>query len=290
MIVNPASGRGRGGRLLPSVRAAFARHGVDDVRVTSRPGEEGALAAAAADDGIETIVAVGGDGTWSNAANGLLSAGGGTRMAFLAAGTGNDFAKSLGLPANDIAATAAIAVGTRTREIDVGRVNDRHFLNSCGFGFDAAVLDHAARIRWLRGSAVYMYSALRQLFSYRGVEIDVALSPGARTTGELMMLIAANAAHLGGAFIIAPGASVDDGLLDVVRVQDAGSLGRLRLFIAATKGKHLAFPNVVVERAQSVSLRFATPPACQRDGERDILQSRDVAISCIPRALRVAVP
>lgn len=288
VILNPASGRGRGTRILPAVKGEFARLGVTDIRLTGRAGEERELAVQAVRDGVTTIVAAGGDGTWSNVANGVITAGGNVRIAFLAGGTGNDFAKTMRLPATDIAATAEIATGPDTRTIDVGRLNERYFINSCGFGFDAAVLEDASRVTWLRGDLVYIYAALRQLFFYRGVQVGVAEDGRPALERRVMMLIAANARHLGGAFIIAPDAVVDDGLLDVVSIGDASPLGRLKLFIAAARGTHVRFPSVTVTRAATLKLRFESPPACQRDGERDQLGSGDVEIACVRRALRVA--
>src|SRR5262245_19566821 len=101
VIVNPMSGRGRGGTMLPAIREAFAGVGVTGIEVTSAAGEEHALAERALADGATTLVAVGGDGTWSNVANAILDAGASSadcRLALLASGTGNDFAKTLGAP------------------------------------------------------------------------------------------------------------------------------------------------------------------------------------------------
>ena len=106
IIANPASGRGRGGRALPAVRAAFARHGVSDMALTAAPGDEAVLARRAIDDGVETIVALGGDGTWSKVGRAIIESGADCRLALLSAGTGNDLAKSIGTPARDAAATA----------------------------------------------------------------------------------------------------------------------------------------------------------------------------------------
>src|SRR6185312_2980888 len=110
VIVNPASGKGRGAKAAERVRQAFAAVGVTDIRSTKAKGDEKTVALRAIQDGARTIVAVGGDGTWSNVANAILSSGAPVRLAFAAAGTGNDFAKTVGAPASDFAATARLAV------------------------------------------------------------------------------------------------------------------------------------------------------------------------------------
>lgn len=287
VIVNPASGQGRGARLLPAVRAAFAAVGVrdDDVRLSAAPGDELNVATRAMDEGCTTLVAVGGDGTWSNVANAILRRGADCRLAIVSAGSGNDFVKSLGrdVPASDLPRTARLAVDGPDTRIDVGRVEEWYFVNAMGFGFDAAVLDDAARLTWPRGRLVYFYSALRQLFGYQG--IDVSTNGGAHE--RYLMYVVANGRHFGGAFPIAPSASVSDGMLDIVAIGDLPPGRRLPLFAAATRGKHIGRPGVTVQLASTVTLRFEVAPYYDRDGELQRAKSATVEITCVPRALRV---
>src|SRR5688500_12164467 len=140
LIANPAAGGGRGARRLPQVRDALAAVGIRDVRLTNAPGHERELAAQAAAEGIETIVALGGDGTWGNVARGILDAGHDARLVPIAAGTGNDFPHALRLPAHDAVAMAQIAGGTSSIRVDVGWAGDIAFLNVAGLGLETAVL------------------------------------------------------------------------------------------------------------------------------------------------------
>jgi len=292
VIVNPASGRGAGARALPAIRAAFAAVGVSEVRLTSKKGDEEMEARRAIDDGFDTIVACGGDGTWGNVANGILATGAGrdVRLSPLATGTGNDFAKTIGAPARDFPATARLAVSGADMPIDVGRVEGRHFLNVSGFGFDIAVLEDIERISWLKGDMLYLYSALRQLFSYGGVEIGIATPRKRRDSRPHLMLIVANARNFGGSFKIAPGASVTDGKLDAISIHDAAPLARMRLFAAATKGTHVMAREVLVEQSPSFTLEFPAPPAFETDGEYRRASGTLVQIDCVPQALRVVIP
>jgi diacylglycerol kinase (ATP) len=292
VIVNPASGRGSGARALPAIREAFSAVGVSEVRLTSAKGGEEMEARKAVDDGFDTIVACGGDGTWGNVANGILAARAGrdVRMAVIATGTGNDFAKTVGAPARDFSATARLAVDGADMGVDVGRVEGRHFLNVSGFGFDIAVLEDIKRISWLKGDMLYLYSALRQLFSYDGVEIGIATPKKRRDPRRHLMLIVANARNFGGSFKIAPGASVTDGKLDAISIHDAAPLGRMRLFAAATKGTHVMSREVLVEQSPSFTLEFPAPPAFETDGEYHRAKGATVQIDCVPQALRVVTP
>ena len=290
VIVNPAAGRGRGGRALPGVRAAFAAVGITDIRQSTEREGEATVADRAIAEGCDTLVAVGGDGTWSNVANAILRSGADCRLALIAAGTGNDFAKTAGAPAHDAAATARLVVAGVDRRVDVGRIEDRWFLNIVGFGFDVSVLESVAGIRWLQGDALYAYAALRQLGSYVGTEIAIDSAARTRASAAHLMLVIANARHFGGTFRIAPLASITDGLLDAVAIGDASPFRRLQLFGAVIRGTHAAMPEVHIEPSRAFTLRFPTAPAYETDGEYRRAASTTIEVACVPNGLRLVVP
>ena len=289
VIVNPAAGRGRGARTLAAVTTAFNAVGVTDIQTTKAREDEGAIARRAMDAGATTLVAVGGDGTWGNVANAILTSGAGAqvRLALVAAGTGNDFAKTAGSPATDVEATARlVAEGAETR-VDVGRIEEHFFLNITGFGFDAAVLEDILKIKWVKGEALYLYSALRQLASYPGVEIEVASASKRRARTRLLMMVIANARNFGGKFLIAPEASLTDGLLDSVAIRDASTWRRIKLFGAVAKGTHQALDEVVMEQSAAFTVTFDAPPAYETDGEYRRAKTPELTITCVPGALKL---
>jgi diacylglycerol kinase (ATP) len=273
---------------LPAIREAFAKTGVTEVRLTEQREGERAVARRAIEDGFDTIVACGGDGTWGNVANAILSMGAhDVRLGLIASGTGNDFAKTVGAPASDFAATAQLVADGRDTRVDVGKIEDQFFLNITGFGFDIAVLEDIPKIPLLRGDAVYIVSALRQIVGYGGVDIDIVTSARTRGTLKHLMLVIANAKNFGGAFKIAPGASLSDGKLDAIAIYDAPALKRLGLFAAAVKGTHVSKPGVSVEQAAKFSLTFSAPPAYETDGEYRQAKSDQLEVTCLASALRV---
>lgn len=290
VIVNPESGRGAGARLLPRLTKLFAEHGITDIRTTNAPGDEARVVGEAVRDGAETIAVAGGDGTWGKCGVALARLGSPARIAFIASGTGNDFAKNLPMPAADHRAMAAlVASGSRERAVDLGRVDDQWFLNVAGFGFDVEVnLATADRTGWLRGDAVYIAAALRLLFRYHGFRVmaDVLGDEGRRLR---MMLTISNGKNFGGAFLIAPSASIDDGLLDFVGVGDVHKLARIPLFARALRGAHLTHPAVGAVRAAAATLTFDTPPMYELDGDLHQATGTVVQVGLIPRALRVLV-
>jgi diacylglycerol kinase (ATP) len=287
VILNPAAGQGRGARREAELRGAFAAVGVADIWTTRARGDEQTLTDRALREGARTIVAVGGDGTWSNVANAIIRSGADVRLALASGGTGNDFAKTVGAPASDYHATARLALDGPDARVDVGMIEDKYFLNVAGFGFDIAVIEHAKRVGWLKGDLVYTYAALRQLFGYRGIPIHVASPAHAGAEALLLMLIIANGKNFGGKFRIAPSASLTDGKLDAIAIESVAPLRRIPLFAATGKGTHVGRPEVRSETAPTFTLRFASPPAYETDGEYNRASAATLEVRCIPGALRV---
>lgn len=286
MIVNPVAGRGKTRHALSEIRSAFASVEVVNFRLTEAAGEEETIAKAAIALGADTLIAVGGDGTCSRVANAILGSGRPCRLGVVPTGTGNDFAKMLGVQTLTVAAIAALVKRGVSTPIDAGRVDGNNFINGCGFGFDASVLEATQRVRFLRGDAVYIYSALRQLLTYRGVPVRVDSGPSTDAR-KMLMLTVSNGGFLGGAFRIAPHASMVDGELDVCLIGHTSLIGRVRLFAGALRGTHVGRPSVTTTRAGSVTLAFSEPPMMEVDGELRQARSSTVQIECLPRALSV---
>ena len=308
VVFNPASGRGRGARridgflsLLEKYMPGFTHAG------TSRPGEESLLADQAISEGFDLIVAVGGDGTWSNVADRIVASGKeNVALGILAAGTGNDFGRNFGMSIrNPELAVQTLANGV-VRSVDVGRVvtgatplraeagpleasKGRHFLNLVGFGFDIAVIEDALGARFLRGELLYKLTALKNLFSYSGVPL-VLESDGPTVDGDQLMLTISNAPFFGGGYLIAPAAELGDGLLTACAIGNAPPFTRWRLFNAAPKGRHVRSSHVQMRQSARFSVRFSTPPKYEVDGELWQAEDTEVIVEAAPRALRVVVP
>ncbi|HXG73054.1 MAG TPA: diacylglycerol kinase family protein [Gemmatimonadaceae bacterium] len=288
VILNPASRGGATRSRLPEIRAALEAAGIGPIFQTTAAGEETSLAARAIATGAQTIVAVGGDGTCSRIAAAILESRIDCRLAVLPSGTGNDFAKTLGVSRCSVPELADLIENGATAQVDAGRADGRYFINSCGFGFDASVLEATTRIHRLKGYTVYIYSALRMLFGYKGFSARIGGDDaGPPSTRHLLMLTVSNGRFLGGAFMIAPGASPNDGLLDVCHVHDMSVPRRLQLFARAMRGTHAAVAGVTMKKTARLELRFDSPPLIEIDGELHRASARDVTIECVPRALSV---
>jgi YegS/Rv2252/BmrU family lipid kinase len=306
VIFNPASGRGRGGRRIGAYRRLLegALRQVT-FATTERPGHERELSERAAGEGYDVVVGVGGDGTWSNVADGLVASGrsGEVALGVLPSGTGNDFGRNLGFDPDGAADAVATLAAGALRRVDVGRVESpsasdqaparwetRHFLNVVGFGFDVAVIDAAARARFLRGALLYKMTALQQLFRFDGFRCALAGDGRPAREGRHLMLTVSNGRYFGGGFPIAPHADVSDGRLHACSIEDADPFTRLRLFILAERGRHVGSERVGVVDARTMRIRFDAPPRFELDGE--VRRSRDpeIELTVRPGALQVVAP
>lgn len=308
VIFNPASGRGRGARRQSTYLELLRAHLPGfEYGVTQHPGDEYRLVDEAIAAGFDTLVAVGGDGTWSHVADRILASGqSDLRLGLLPSGTGNDFGRSLGLRFDDPAsAVRALASGT-TRRIDAGRIltpsapaepgtastptaqrRVRHFLNLVGFGFDIAVIDAAAGARFLRGEALYKITALQQLFRFPGIHAEVHGVSGLVGRGRHLMVTISNSPFFGGGFPIAPKAKVEDGLLHACMIGDAAPFRRMKLFGDAGKGRHVDSDEVSVVDGHRFSARFEAPPRFEADGDVFAIDGTELEIEILPGALEV---
>jgi diacylglycerol kinase (ATP) len=284
VVANPAAGTGRGLRELARLRPLFRREGVTDIRVTQRTGDEARLTRDALDDGADAIIALGGDGTWSRVAAVLGAARAPISLALLAAGRGNDFAKTLQLPARDAAATVRLIRESAWRACDMGRVDDRWFLNVAGFGFDAHVLEHAVNAGG--GALAYVAVALRELRAYRPLRVAIDDEPPRDT----LILALANGRYFGGTFSIAPAAAIDDGLIDVVHIGDVSPIRRLPLLARAVAGTHLSHDAATHRSIAHATLTFGAVPMFEADGELHQAASTQVRIGVEPGVLRLTAP
>ena len=290
LIANPAAGGGRAGRLLPTVRRAFDGVGSRETIVTASPGDEVRCVRRALEAGADTIAILGGDGTWSKATGAVVEARAGAtcRLVLLAGGTGNDFVAALGGQSRAWVTLARLAAEGPARPIDALRVDGRHGLNVAGFGFDVGVVEALQRVggieRVLRGALRYRLAALQQIFRYRAVEFDPGDGAGLR---PLLLAVLANGFRYGGGLPIAPGARPDDGMIDLVTVDDVAALRRLAVFQSVMSGHHLDSSSVQTVRRSSFTLRFAAPPRFQIDGELHDARGAEVRVECVPGALRI---
>lgn len=284
IILNPSAGWGRAARHAAEVEGILRGAGFPfEVAATSRPGEATELARDAAAAGRDLVVAAGGDGTAHEVANGLV--GSGTVMGLLPLGSGNDLARTLGVPRDLPGACRLLARGA-ARAIDVGSVEGEVFVNGIGIGLDGVVLEKIRARRWLPGSAVYLEGIIRALWSYRPLAVEIRYD-GARLALAVTLVAVANGPYVGGGIPIAPGAGIDDGLFDLCIVGASSRFEVIRRLGKAYRGAHTRLPQVTMARAAAVTVEMERAAPLQMDGELFLPKTARVEVSLRPRALRV---
>jgi diacylglycerol kinase (ATP) len=269
LACNPASRGGRGARALPGVLERLHRAGVEvQVRRTASLGDARKTACDAAAE-VDAVLAMGGDGMVGACASGLADAGPDARAALgvVPAGGGNDLARALGLPTGDPLAAAGLLPGLPRRRVDLARADGLRFLNVAGAGFDAEVNRLAnTRLRRAPMTLRYVGALLAKLAVERPARFALTLD-GRRQELAAWLVVVANGRSYGGGMLVAPGARLDDGLLDVVVVGGLGRAGFLATFPKVYAGRHLAHAMVAVHHARRVELAADRPRAVYADGE-----------------------
>lgn len=286
IIANPRAGHGRGNRNLERLRDVIRRRGLDCVPVaTERPGHATEIARAAAEAGEPRIAVLGGDGTISEVVNGLV--GSSTALGIVPMGTGNDVARSLGIPRGDLAAALELALEGEPRPIDVGRERDRHFVSVLGLGFPSIVAAEANAIGWLRGSPAFFVAVYKALHRLRAVPLSIDLDDKTIET-DCVAVMVQNTPYTGGGLRMAPDAEVDDGALDVVIVDDIGKLDLMVNFPKAYAGRHFEHPSFSVHRTRRVRVRSGERLPKMFDG--DLCGETPVEADVVPGGIRVVLP
>ncbi len=302
LIVNPAAGGGRAARALDRVLEALAPLRPFDVFVTQpgleRPAERAARDAVLA--GATRILVLGGDGSSSQALNGIYAAGGAdalTRVSLglLPAGTGRDYARSAGIARDPVAAARALARGAAARRVDVGVIEfpdsrTRLFLNVASFGVSAQIahaLEEYPQLKRRAGAVAFGLATVRAGWGYAPVETELRVDLQAAQRGPTAAVAIANGGWFGGGMHVAPSARVDDGLFEVVRF---GDLARRDFVISLPRlyrGTHYTHPHVRHSQGAEIlaapGVGVTQPIEIEADGE--IVGALPARFSLLPAAL-----
>jgi YegS/Rv2252/BmrU family lipid kinase len=284
LIVNPSSGSGRGGKVLPEIETLMRERGLDFHTVVTKSLEHGIETALEAAGRGETPVVVSGDGLIGQIGGAL--AGSGATMGVVPGGRGNDLARVLRIPTEPADAVALLAERPE-RAIDVGEVNGKRFLGIASIGFESVANALANRSR-LGGNLVYTYAGVRTLVTWRPARFTVTPGTGEPVEYSGYSVSVANSRAFGGGFFIAPDAELDDGLFDVVMVGEGGKFRFLTGMPEARKGTHLERESVNVLRASEVEVTADRDFAVYADGEH--LADLPAKLRVLPGALTVIAP
>lgn len=299
VLANPLARRGTGLAIAAEVERLVRSHGIEvTVLVGADLADAHRLAdQAVANEEIDALVAVGGDGTMRLALE--AAAGSPTPVGIVPAGTGNDLARTVGIPLNDLPGAVAIIAAGRSEAIDLGRVRlsgadgqrEVLFVTVAATGFDADVTDRANRLRWPRGKARYLVAAIVEVARLRPRRFTVRVDGTTITDGDVIFTAIGNTRSYGGGMLITPSADVHDGELDVTVATMAPGFSRmtmLRLMPTVFSGRHVDLEMVRTARGTTIEVTSDPPALVSVDG--DLVGRLPATFDTLPGVAHVLVP
>ena len=302
-ILNPFADYGRTGKRRAAIEAALRDAGMDvKVWLTNASGHAIELARQAAAE-AEVVLAIGGDGTIHEVCRGLIGSGHTAHLGVMPLGTGNDFAKMLGMARDPVAAAHQLATATpqpvdygRVRWIEDDRAGERAFANNVGIGFDAQAAVEAFSYKYLPGMTGYLVSVLKTLRRWDGptvriTAVEASDAPAAVLyEGRLLLVTAGNGICSGGMFYLTPRASITDGLLDLCLVEHASPWRIIQVIPRALQGRHEAEPEVRTGQIRTVHVTTDAGLPIHTDGEIAARNAHTIEIEVVPGGLSVLMP
>jgi diacylglycerol kinase (ATP) len=287
LLVNPTAGKGRATKVVASVAGRLRESGANvNILIGHDANDALAIAQKAVADGVDAVVALGGDGMAHLALNAV--AGTTTPLGIVPAGTGNDLASSLKLPTKDpVAATAIIADRLMNRTawpMDAVRVGDKWFGCVLGAGYDSRVNDRANRMSWPHGRMRYNLAMVAELRVFKPLPFVITIDNDEPWETEAMLVAVGNAKSYGAGMLICPDADLTDGLIDITVIGPISKPELLKTFPKVFKGTHVSHPAVTMRQAKVVTL---ASPGVTAYADGEFLADLPITCECVPGAVQI---
>ncbi|MFG1817015.1 diacylglycerol/lipid kinase family protein [Kribbella sp. NPDC049174] len=282
LVVNPTAGKGLGARVAPIVRGRLEAAGLTVDEYTTTCAEDvGRISADVIASGADAVALIGGDGTIHLGAQVLAKSG--MPFGVIPAGTGNDFARGVGVPLKDPAKAADLIVAGNTRTVDLAVAKDEYITTVVAGGFDSLVNRRANAMTWPKGNSRYTVATLAELRTFKPLEYVVTVDDEVIETKAMLVAVGTGPTY-GGGLQICAGALIDDGLLDVTIIQPVSRFTLLQMFPKLSKGTHVGHPMLRTLRGRSVRIES---PGITAYADGEILGALPVDITIAPGALTV---
>lgn len=295
-IVNPVAGRRRGEKIIPDLPGMLSRRNVSFSIEVTRYHKEATLIAKRASKDFDVIVAVGGDGTVNEVANGIINSG--KALGVVPIGSGNDFVKMFEIQL-DLENAIDTLISSRSQLIDIGEIctyertepscspqEVRYFVNGVGIGFDAAVAHESTKMKHLRGLPLYLTAVFRTLVKFKTPYMQMHFN-NLSLNGKHFLVALGNGTCAGGGFYLTPNAKVDDGVFDICAVSDVSIPRVLQVFPSALRGKHTKYPEVRMFKTDRFEVVSQDKLIVHADGEILSQDAERVEIKLMHKALAV---
>lgn len=286
IIVNPAAGRGKARNYIREISEFSQKMFTNSTLHITRDAAQAQEIAAKFSRRETLVIAAGGDGTIHHVANGL--AGGQAVLGIIPIGTGNDFVRTIGMPSHWQQAMKAL-LDAEVRSLDLGKANERYFINGVGVGFDADVLLATKTIPVLSGFSLYLAAVLKKVVRYRNRHLNYTIN-WEHVSNDVFLLAAGNGKYVGGGFKLFPEANPADGMLDLCVLRSLNRREIFRYLPRAIVGTHVGLPPVHYQKFREMIIHCPEGIPGQIDGE--LLGSRltELKITVHPEKIRLLVP
>lgn len=292
-IINPVAGKGRALQYIPEIKKIFSKK-TDDIyfiETTEGPGHATELVRRYVEKDTYRVYSVGGDGTLNEVLNGI--AGSESSLAGVPAGSGNDFVRSL--EEYDLNATKLYLleslINGKEKIIDIGKINDRYFINISSVGFDAEVVYHANKLKkipFINGLLAYTLGVFLTLINYGNNIVNITIDGNSIET-DILLVAVANGKYYGGGMQPVPTANIQDGLFDICLIRSVRRLKIVRFLSKFIKGQHATVEEVSFHTGKEVKLVPHHEIALNIDGEISLID-HEVVFKIVPNAVKIVVP
>lgn len=287
-IINPEAGKGRSLEYIERIKNYFKN--VDEnyyIEVTKYPGHATELVRSYTALKDYRVYAVGGDGTLNEVLNGIV--GTGSVLAVIPCGSGNDFVKSI-IGEDPIEDIFISTLRGKEKYIDLGRVNDRYFINISSVGFDSEVVYSAnmvKKFKYITGPTAYILGILITLFKFKFIKTTITID-GVKFDKEILLAAIANGRCYGGGVKISPKSDINDGIFDLCVVDKVSKLKIFLLFPKAIKGTHENIKQVSFYKGRNISIVSREEFVLNIDGE--LIKEKEVNCELIRNGIKVLFP
>jgi diacylglycerol kinase (ATP) len=291
LIYNPSSGREIVRRRLPDILELLESAGYETSCYATK-GEDDATEEAerAVKRGFDVIIAAGGDGTIYEVVNGMAGKPARPALGIIPCGTSNDFARALGIPKSITRSCKIIAAGKRKR-VDVGRINDRYFINIAGGGsLTNLTYEVPSKLKTLMGQLAYYVKGLEKLPSLHPIRVKLETRDKVLLDEEIMIFLITNSHSVGGFDRLAPKADLSDGKLDLIVVKKVGLGDFIRLATQAVRGEHVKDPNLLYFQTDYIKATSPGGETVQLNLDGELGGVLPCVCEALPRHLELFVP
>lgn len=284
-IINPVAGKGKTIRYISQIEEIFKEKKEEYyIEITKNEGHATELVKKYIEKDQYRVYSIGGDGTLNEVLNGMV--GSNSSLGVIPSGSGNDFVRNIcncEVILND-------AINGQEREVDIGRMNDKYFINVASVGIDAEVTYNARKFKkipFINGGIAYILSIFATVFKYKSSELKIKIDEQEFYTKTLLIAIA-NGKYYGGGMKVAPEAQIDDGIFEVCLVRHISRIKILRLFPKLIKGEHKSVKEVSFYKGRKIKISSKKEIAVNRDGE--VIKLKEVEFEVIPKGIKIVVP